>query len=39
MKVKSVCHIQVGTPVPVYDITTEMQHNFFAEGVLVHNCA
>jgi intein/homing endonuclease len=22
----------------VYDLTTEKNHNFFANGVLVHNC-
>jgi intein/homing endonuclease len=22
----------------VYDITTEKNHNFFANGLLVHNC-
>lgn len=22
----------------VYDITTQKNHNFFANGVLVHNC-
>jgi predicted phage terminase large subunit-like protein len=26
-------------PVPVYDIEVEGNHNFFASGVLVHNCA
>lgn len=24
--------------VPVYDITTESNHNFFANNILVHNC-
>ncbi len=23
---------------PVYDITTTNNHNFFANGILVHNC-
>lgn len=23
---------------PVFDITTEKNHNFFADDVLVHNC-
>jgi hypothetical protein len=27
-----------GTPVPVYDLTVEGDHEYFANGILVHNC-
>ena len=35
MKIKS---IKVIENADVYDITTEKNHNFFANGILVHNC-
>lgn len=31
-------HINVTSPEKVYDITVEGNHNFFAEGMVVHNC-
>lgn len=34
-KIKS---IKTSPNADVYDITTELNHNFFANGVLVHNC-
>lgn len=36
-KVKD-CSIEPYGKEDVYDITTEKNHNFFASGVLVHNC-
>jgi len=29
----------IDEPVPVYDITVEDNHNFFGNGILVHNCS
>ena len=37
MKIKKITIITVQEE-PVYDITVEDNHNFYAEGVLVHNC-
>ena len=34
----SISTIKLYEPVPVYDITVEGTHAFFANGVLVHNC-
>lgn len=34
-KIKS---IQPGKTQDVYDLTTTSNHNFFGNGVLVHNC-
>lgn len=30
--------VKVETPIDVYDITVENNHNFFADEILVHNC-
>lgn len=30
---------KISDPVPVYDLTVESEHEFFANGILVHNCA
>jgi len=36
---KKITKISTATPQDVYDITTETNHNFFANNLLVHNCA
>ena len=39
VKVVGVRHFQSQEPRRVYDLTVAHEHVFFAEGVLVHNCA
>lgn len=37
-KVNTLYHVLTGIPIVVYDIEVEEEHEFFANGVLVHNC-
>jgi DNA gyrase/topoisomerase IV subunit A len=38
MKLKSITKRKYETPIPVYDMTVHSNSNFFANGILIHNC-
>lgn len=37
-KIKSIKRVKLENKIPVYDITVKDNHNFYANGILIHNC-